>query len=97
MQALMAAERIDDQDIPRPQRLPHRPLPAWLADAASREEGLYRAHVQGGLSMTSIAAGLGLSVSRVSRLSAKFESQNHTPRRPEAQRETGRSLTSFDA
>jgi putative transposase len=75
MQALMAAPRMQDRDIPRPQRLPVKPLQEWLAQSASREEGLYRAHAQGGMSMTSIAAGLGLSVSRVSRLIAQFESK----------------------
>jgi REP element-mobilizing transposase RayT len=73
MQALMAAARMDDRDIPKPQRLPAKPLQEWLAQAASREEGLHRAHTQGGLSMTAIAAALGLSVSRVSRLIARFE------------------------
>ena len=73
MQALMAAPRLDDRDIPRPQRLPLQPLQEWLAQSASREEGLCRAHTQGGMSMTSIAAALGLSVSRVSRLIARFE------------------------
>ena len=74
MQALMAAARVDDRDIPKTQRLPVKTLQAWLAQSASREEGLHRAHTQGGLSMTSISASLGLSVSRVSRLIARFES-----------------------
>jgi putative transposase len=75
MQALMATPRVDDRDIPKPQRRPAKPLSDWLAQAASREEGLYLAHVQGGLSMTEIAQGLGLSVSRVSRLIARVEAQ----------------------
>ena len=40
----------------------------WLRASASREEALYRAHTEGGQSMTALAQALGLSVSRVSRL-----------------------------
>ncbi len=74
MQALMVANRQHDKDIPKPQRLPtDKPLQEWLAQARSREEGLYLAHTQGGLSMTRIAATMRLSVSRVSRLIASHE------------------------
>ncbi|MEI8326611.1 MAG: transposase, partial [Betaproteobacteria bacterium] len=74
MQALAAAPRMLDKDIPQPQRLlTARPLQDWLTQSASREEGLYRAHTQGGISMTAIASMLGLSVSRVSRLIALHE------------------------
>jgi len=76
MQALMAAPRTNDRDIPKTQRLPDKTLQQWLAQSASREEGLYRAHAQGGMSMTAIAAALGLSVSRVSRLIARRERAN---------------------
>ena len=48
----------------------------WLRDSGSREQALYRAHTEGGLSMTTLADTLGLSVSRVSRLIAGFE-QGH--------------------
>lgn len=76
MQALMAAPRIDDKEIPKPQRLlTHKPLQSWLDEAATREEGLFKAHTQGGLSMTAIGQALGISVSRVSRLIARYESQ----------------------
>lgn len=50
-----------------------RPFAQWLRDSASREQALYRAHTQGGLSMTLLAGELGLSVSRVSRLIAGHE------------------------
>jgi putative transposase len=74
MQALIAAQRIDDKDIPRPQRLPtHKPLQDLINQAASREAGLYLAHSQGGMSMTRIAQTLGLLVSRVSRLIKQHE------------------------
>lgn len=52
-----------------------RGLTAWLRDGCSRSEALYRAHTEGGQSMTALAAELGLSVSRVSRLIAGFERQ----------------------
>lgn len=45
----------------------------WLRSSSSREQALYRAHTEGALSMTALAATLGLSVSRVSRLIAGFE------------------------
>ena len=74
MQALAAQPRVQDPEIPRPQRLPtERPLQDWIAQSASRDEGLYLAHAQGGVPMTQIATALGLSVSRVSRLIARHE------------------------
>ncbi|UXH79370.1 transposase [Roseateles amylovorans] len=45
----------------------------WLKNSTSREEALYRAHTEGGQSMTALARELGLSVSRVSRLIAGHE------------------------
>jgi putative transposase len=38
----------------------------WIKDSETREQGLLRAYTEGGLSMTAMADGLGLSVSRVS-------------------------------
>ncbi|MGY4829952.1 REP-associated tyrosine transposase [Sphaerotilaceae bacterium SBD11-9] len=73
MQALMAAPREGDKQIPRKQRQAVKPLQDWLALSASREEGLYRAHTEGAITMTRIASALGLSVSQVSRLIARFE------------------------
>jgi hypothetical protein len=57
---------------------PNRPLRSkswndWLKSSASRELALYRAHVEGGVSMTALAGELGLSVSRISRLIAAAE------------------------
>jgi putative transposase len=45
----------------------------WIKDSETREQGLLRAYTEGGLSMTAMADGLGLSVSRVSRLIARAE------------------------
>lgn len=41
--------------IPRKQRQPVKLLQDWLALSASREQGLYRAHTEGGITMTRIA------------------------------------------
>jgi putative transposase len=54
-------------------KAPARPWAQWLRESASREQALYRAHTEGGLSMTALAEELGLSVSRVSRLIAGHE------------------------
>lgn len=48
--------------------------PEWLRRAGGvREQALWLAHTQGGLSMTDLAGQIGLSVSRVSRLIATAE------------------------
>ncbi|OYU28934.1 MAG: transposase [Burkholderiales bacterium PBB2] len=50
--------------------------PPWaelLAHSGSREQALYRAHTEAGWSMSALAAELGLSVSRVSRLISGVE------------------------
>lgn len=51
------------------------PMQAWLAQAASRDEAVYRAHTEGGLSMTRPASALTLSVSRVSRVITEGEAK----------------------
>lgn len=48
-------------------------LTEWLAACETREEALWRAHVESGISISEIARGLERSVSRVSRLVARFE------------------------
>lgn len=57
----------------RPSQARPRSWQDWLKDSRSREEALYRAHTEGGLSMTGLAHELQLSVSRVSRLIAGHE------------------------
>lgn len=52
-------------------------LSSWKREGVSRGEALYRAHTQGGVSMTLLARELGLSVSRVSRLIAGHERRQH--------------------
>lgn len=73
MQALAHAPRKAARDTPKAQRLLARSLDHWLKSSGSREEALYRAYTEGGLSMTSMAHELGLSVSRISRLVAQAE------------------------
>jgi REP element-mobilizing transposase RayT len=73
MQARAQPRNSTDSDIPRDQRRKLRTLQHWLESCESREEALYQAHTQSGLSMSAIARELGLSVSRVSRLIARAE------------------------
>jgi len=61
------------REVPRAQRARRRTLAQWIAQAATRSEGLRQAYREGGMTMTAIAAELGLSVSRVSRLIAAAE------------------------
>lgn len=60
-------------DVPKPQRHSPRTLAQWLKQCDSREEALRRAHTESGLSMTALAAELGVSVARVSQLISKAE------------------------
>jgi putative transposase len=74
MQALMNPKQGEDRELPRAQRRPPtQGLEHWLNACATREEALWRAHTEGGLTMSAIADQLSLSVSRVSRLIAKVE------------------------
>jgi hypothetical protein len=65
----------------RPARGTARRLPRSLLtlprSGPSRAEALYRAHTEAGLSMSALAAELGLSVSRISRIIAAHERQRH--------------------
>jgi REP element-mobilizing transposase RayT len=58
---------------PRAPRARVRTLRQWITAAGSREEGLWHAYRDGGMTMTAMAAELGLSVSRVSRLIASVD------------------------
>ena len=50
-----------------------RSLAQWLSASDSREEALFRAHTESGLTMSALTKELGPSVSRVSRLIARAE------------------------
>ena len=73
MQALAEAPRRQAAEVPRAQRKATVTLSALLAAGVPRPAALRRAHVDGGATMTALAAEVGLSVSRVSRLIAKEE------------------------
>jgi REP element-mobilizing transposase RayT len=61
--------------IPKVQRIAPQPLAYWLAQCPSREEALRRAYTESGLTMTALAAEMGLTVARVSQLIARAEHQ----------------------
>lgn len=73
MQKLAEPQRKAAHEIPKAQRRTARSLAQWLRDCDSREESLFRAHTESGLTMSAMAKELGLSVSRVSRLIAREE------------------------
>ena len=73
MQTLATPKNSTDRDIPNVQRHKLRSLGQWLQSCATREEALYRAHTESGLSMSAMARELGLSVSRISRLIARVD------------------------
>ena len=85
MQTHAAAARMATPDVPRPQRAePVAPsLPDWLERCPTREEALYRAYREGGMTMTAMARELGLSVARVSQLvgmgQASLQTSNSRP------------------
>ena len=67
----------DEREIPRAQRrAAPMPIAIYLSRSASRDEGIARAHVEGGHTQTSIASAIGLSVSRISRLVTAYEEQH---------------------
>ena len=68
MQRIAPQQSLRSSAVPRAQRKRPRSLKDWLAACASREEAIYRAHVDSGLTMTAIADELGLSVGRISQL-----------------------------
>lgn len=69
--ALPSAKR--SAPVPKVQRSATRSLAEWLVCCDTREEALRRAYTESGLSMTAMAAELGLTLGRVSQLIAKAE------------------------
>lgn len=65
-----------DSDVPRQQRAIPVSLESLLADCGDRPQALRAAYTRHGYTMTRLAAELGLSVSRVSRLIASAERQD---------------------
>jgi putative transposase len=75
MQALASKPSLRDRAVPKTQRSRPRTLHQWLKACDTREEALRNAYVHSGLSMTSMAGELGLTVARVSQLIARAEAQ----------------------
>lgn len=75
MQALAPESGVAAKAVPAAQRSTPRTLAHWLAECSTREEALRCAHVHSGISMTALAAELGLTVGRVSQLVARAEAR----------------------
>lgn len=73
MQDAAAPGRKRSPAVPKVQRGLPRTLKQWLARSASREKALLKAHSVSGLTMTSLAAELGLTPARVGQLIARAE------------------------
>jgi REP element-mobilizing transposase RayT len=78
MQARAAADRLDANAVPRPQRAAPQPLAHWLAVCPTREQALLQGRRHSGLTLTAMARELGLSTARVSPLVARAERQERT-------------------
>lgn len=68
-----ASAPVASSEVPKTQRLTPGTLRQCLAAASTRESALLMAYRDHGISMSAIAAELGLSVSRLSRLIAHAE------------------------
>lgn len=75
MQDAAAPPAKRSRPVPKAQRSSPKTLAHWLAHCANREEALHRAHTVSGLTMTALAAELGVTVARVSQLIARAERQ----------------------
>jgi RNA polymerase sigma factor (sigma-70 family) len=65
---------VTDKAIPRVQRASPKTLQDWLNEMPTRDEAIVAAHRQSHLSLSAIARALGLSVSRVSRIVTRAQS-----------------------
>jgi REP element-mobilizing transposase RayT len=71
MQAQLEPAKCQAREIPKAQRTAQaRTVAQYLKAARGRDEGIARAHREGGHSLSMIASEVGLSVSRVSRIVA---------------------------
>ena len=73
MQSRSGRPGLTSKEVPKAQRSTPRNLTHWLGVCETREEALRRAHVESAISMTAMAAQLGVSVARVSQLIARAE------------------------
>lgn len=70
------------REVPRTRRARRHALILHIAQSRSRAEGPRQAYRDGGMTMTAMAAELGLSVSRVSRLIAAAEASGTKDKSP---------------
>ena len=71
MQAQAGAPALRCTQVPRRQRADPTTLSGWLAACDSRDEAMWLAHQRNSMTLTVVAAELGLSVSRASQLDAR--------------------------
>jgi hypothetical protein len=74
MQALLEPERTRAVDVPRAQRCTRPDSIRTYLNTYARDEAIVRASHEGGHTLSAIAREAGLSVSRVSRIVAAYES-----------------------
>ena len=73
-----------NRSVPKAQRVAPKTLAHWLRVSGSREQALHCAHVESGITMTALAAELGLTVARVSQLIAREEAKTNNDNEPVA-------------
>lgn len=66
------------RSVPKAQRAAPKTLAHWLRVSASREQALHSAYVESGITMTALAAEIGLTVARVSQLIAREEAARNS-------------------
>jgi len=86
MQDQAELSAMQSRSIPKAHRSQPKTLTQWLRSCASREEALRCGYVLSGITMTAMAAELGLTVARVSQLIARAEARLA---HPEAEEEIG--------
>lgn len=75
MQAQLARPMLASHDIPKAQRSQPKTFEQCMAQAGDRAQALWMAHTQAGITMSALAAELGLSVARVSQLIGRHEKE----------------------
>lgn len=73
MACTVQAPRAASRAVPKTQRVQPHTLAQWLDKCATREDALRCAYVHSGITMTALAAELGLTLARVSQLIARAE------------------------
>ncbi len=79
MQAQVPKQALTERSIAATQRKTAKSLDQLLQQCSTRDEALYRAHVEGGMTMTAMAAQVGLTLARVSQLIARYKAAAAAP------------------